>query len=267
MTVPQHNTPTPPGWYPDPSGSGQLRWWDGNAWTGNAWNPPAQAGAGQAGAGQPGAGQPGAAWPGAGQAGAGQPGAAWPAAARSGQYGGTGQYGGPGQYGGTGQYMGPVQPAPRPEISKQTPVYNPFIWLVTLLPVITLIILLLWNPVFHVRYVGARRVPTLDPSAFSVPYFLLVISAWLIYGVSVLLSYLDWQKLQRDGVVRPFHWAWAFLGAGVYVVGRSVIVHKVAPRRGLAPVWALIGLTALSLILVSVKAGSIVSTLAKAMQM
>ncbi len=235
MTVPQHNTPTPPGWYPDPSGSGQLRWWDGNAWTGNAWNPPAQGGASQPGAGQPGA--------------------AWPAAAR------------PAQYGGPGQYAGPVQPAPRPEISRGTPVYNPFIWLVTLLPVITLIILLLWNPVFHVRYAGARRVPVLDPSSFSVPYFLLIATGWLIYGVSVLLSYLDWQKLQRDGVVRPFHWAWAFLGAGVYVVGRSVIVHKVAPQRGLAPVWALIGLFAVSFILVAVKVSMIVSTIAKALPM
>lgn len=236
MTVPQHNTPTPPGWYPDPSGSGQLRWWDGNAWTGTAWNPPAQAGAGQ-------------------------PGASWPAAAR------PGQVPGPGQYAGAGQYAGPARPAPRPEISRQTPVYNPFIWLVTLLPVITLIILMIWNPVFHLRYVGARRVPTLDPSAFSVPYFLLIVSGWLIFGVSVLLSYLDWQKLQRDGVVRPFHWAWAFLGAGVYVVGRSVIVHKVAPQRGLAPVWALIGLAALSFILVAIKASMIASSIAGAFPM
>lgn len=34
MSDPVSATPesTPPGWYPDPSGSGQQRWWDGNQW-------------------------------------------------------------------------------------------------------------------------------------------------------------------------------------------------------------------------------------------
>ena len=33
MTSPQGTGPTPAGWYPDPSGSGQQRYWDGSAWT------------------------------------------------------------------------------------------------------------------------------------------------------------------------------------------------------------------------------------------
>ncbi|WP_423182362.1 DUF2510 domain-containing protein [Arthrobacter sp. NyZ413] len=243
MTVPQHSTPAPPGWYPDPSGSGQLQWWDGSAWTGSAWTP-GQQGSGQQGSGQQVPGQQGAAqgWPGQQV-----PGQGWPAQ--------------------QGQYVRPMPPAPRPEISRQTPVYNPFIWLVTLLPLISLAILMVWNPVFHVRYSGGRRVPVLDPSSFTVPYFLLITIGWLIYGVTVFLSYLDWQKLQRDGVVRPFHWAWAFLGAGVYVVGRSIIVHKVAKDRGLVPVWVLIGVTGLTFILVGIKFGIIVSGLARTLTM
>jgi Protein of unknown function (DUF2510) len=33
-------TQSQPGWFPDPDGSGQLRWWDGSRWTGNVAPPP-----------------------------------------------------------------------------------------------------------------------------------------------------------------------------------------------------------------------------------
>ena len=107
-----------------------------------------------------------------------------------------------------------------------------------------LILLMFWNPVFRLRTVGARQVQIIDPaSIFTAPYFLLVATGFVAYGVSALLAYLDWDRLRKDGVVRPFHWAWVFLSRELYVIGRSVIVHEVAPRRGLAPVWATIGVT------------------------
>ena len=38
-------TPTPPGWYPDPSGTPGTRFWDGQAWTDNTQVAPPPIGA------------------------------------------------------------------------------------------------------------------------------------------------------------------------------------------------------------------------------
>ncbi|MFH5879076.1 DUF2510 domain-containing protein [Arthrobacter sp. NA-172] len=202
MSVPPGRaTPGPapaPGWYPDPSGSGQLRWWDGRAWTGGLGGP-----------------------------------------------------------------QHPVQRAARPHISQQTPVYNAFIWLIVGLPALPLIMLLFWNPGLRLRTIGAGRVQTADMSSiFTLPYILIVTSSLLIYAVSVFMAYLDWQRLNRDGVVRPFHWAWVFLSREVYVIGRSIIVNQVAPRRGLAPIWATIGVAVLAVVIVSIKVSVMFSTIA-----
>jgi hypothetical protein len=204
------NGPTPsPGWYPDPAGTGRLRWWDGAVWTDQFSAPYAAAYA-------------------------------------------------PGQYAPGQQGPGPYAPAPytpeRPRISSETPVYNPLIWIITLLPLLSVVFLLLWNPEFRVINIGSRNRPTVDPASIFTPaYFLLVFSGFATYAVSVLLAYFDSERLKRDGVVRPFHWAWSFLSGTVYVIGRSVIVRKVAPDRGLVPVWVLIGVIVLSIVVSSIK--------------
>jgi hypothetical protein len=202
----------PPGWYPDPSGTGRLRWWDGTNWTSQystPYLPPVQA-AGPAG------------------------GAPYPAT--------------------------PYIPE-RPQISSETPVYNPLIWIITLLPLLPVILLLLWNPELRFISIGRQDTPAVDPlSIFTPVYFLLVFSGFLTYAASVLLAYFDSERLKRDGVVRPFHWAWSFINSAVYVIGRSVIVHKVAPGRGLVPVWATIGVFVLSSVVSTVKISALVSS-------
>ncbi|MDQ0635752.1 hypothetical protein QFZ40_003661 [Arthrobacter pascens] len=150
----------------------------------------------------------------------------------------------------------------RPRISPETPVYNPMIWIITLLPLLSLVPLLVWNPQFRIIYIGGRGRPTVDPaSVFTPEYLLLVFSGFLVYGVSVLLAYFDRERLKRDGVVRPFHWAWSFLSGTVYVIGRSVIVHKVAPGRGLVPIWILIGVIVLSIVVSTIKMSALMSSM------
>jgi hypothetical protein len=64
---------------------------------------------------------------------------------------------------------------------------------------------------------------------------------WL--GV-VLLAWLDHRTLRARGLERPFSWAWALLGALVYLVGRSVVVHRRVGGSA-APLWLYLGLTVL----------------------
>jgi Protein of unknown function (DUF2510) len=156
--------------------------------------------------------------------------------------------------------------AERPALPETTPVYGWKIWLITLLPLLSVLVLLFWNPTFRIEYIGADRVPTLDPlSIYTASYFLLLFLGWAIYAALVVLAYFDWRSLRALGVVRPFHWAWSFLFSGVYVIGRSVIVHKVAGRRGLTPIWVWIGTVVVSIIVGAIKAAMILSMVLSAL--
>ncbi|MEV8149888.1 DUF2510 domain-containing protein [Arthrobacter sp. NPDC080073] len=148
----------------------------------------------------------------------------------------------------------------RPLISPQTPVYNALVWLIVATPlVVVLLQAALWNPVPRLVYV--RGVRTIDPFSVITPgYFVVVAVGFLAYAGTIVAAYFDWKTLDRAGVVRPFHWAWTFLSLGVYVIGRSVIVRKVAPGRGLDPVWALIGVFVVSLVISIAHASSMTQT-------
>ena len=74
-------------------------------------------------------------------------------------------------------------------------------------------------------------------------------------------SWLDYRELGRRGVDRPFHWAWSFLSSAVYVIGRGVIVRRVAPRRGLVPIWVMIAVTGVSLIITGTLLAALMSSI------
>ncbi|WP_255771439.1 DUF2510 domain-containing protein [Pseudarthrobacter sulfonivorans] len=228
------------GWYADPAGTGRLRWWDGSIWTDQYSTPPPQGAYGGAYAPGP-----------YGQSPYGQ------SPYGTSPYGGS-PYGQAPYPAGQNGYVVPV--FRRPFIARDAEVYNPLIWAITLLPLLPLVLLLFWNPELRYIYLGRQSTRTLDPwSLFTPSYFFLLLSGFVTYATAIVLAYFDSERLKRAGVVRPFHWAWAFLNSGVYVIGRSVIVSKVARGRGLVPIWVMIGVFILSIVVSNIKMAAMMS--------
>jgi hypothetical protein len=150
----------------------------------------------------------------------------------------------------THRVAGGGAPVERPRLRDDAPIYGPLIWIQALLPLLGGVIV--WF--IHIDYAqlsdflqrtsdyaGTGPAPQLNPFAvFGPGYWVTLAFSPLFYAAQVVLAYFDQRRLERIGVVRPFHWAWTFLNGIVYVIGRSVIVRRVASPRGLAPVWVLI---------------------------
>lgn len=201
---------TAAGWYDDPAGSGGLRWWDGSRWSDHV--QPAQQQAQQA----------------------------------------------------PGQYAYPAAPAygahpgaePR-RVDPGTPVYGPFIWIITLLPALSLLLL----PLSFTGFEDMMRAELQSggtgtgygmtgglSGAALLAQSVATLFGWLIYGAGVVLAFFDRKWLLARGFDRPFHWAFAFIPAPVYPIGRSIVVRR-RSGRGIAPMWVSIALLALSLII------------------
>jgi hypothetical protein len=173
----------------------------------------------------------------------------------------------------SGYYQLPAYPSPRraaiaerPRLAPETAVYNWAMWAATLLPFAAGLLEVLWYPTFHYRYVVAGSQRSLVPDAtalltpsFFIGFVLVFVAAYAAWGLSVWFAYVDWKRLERLGVVRPFHWAWTFLSPAIYCIGRSVIVFTVARPRGLAPVWVFAGATLVTSILLVWKAATVFS--------
>jgi hypothetical protein len=180
------------GWYDDPAGSGQKRWWDGGRWTEHLHDPSLEV------------------------------------------------------YGAVAT----------PVVGVGTPVYNAYIWLIVLLPLLSTASLAFFDMNGYLRdsmAAGASGSGVSGSMALFTPaYVLLMVGGWGLYLVAVLLAYFDWRKLGRDGYARPFHWAWAFLSGTVYIIGRSVVVRR-RSGHGLLPIWILIAVFVASFVVGIVK--------------
>jgi len=94
---------------------------------------------------------------------------------------------------------------------------------------------------------------------FTPAYFAFLAVSWLSGAAMVVFCWLDWRALKAAGVVRPFHWAFAFLnGYGVYYIGRSVVANR-RTGRGWAPMWIWIAFFVLSIIVSIVLVVSVMS--------
>ncbi len=150
--------------------------------------------------------------------------------------------------------------ATRARLPEGAPIYGTSIWLLATLPLLSAV------SVWLIRidasslgdYIGASQAfqsggsssgPFFNPYSMLGPGYPVAMLLGLALQVAlVLLAYRDHKHLCRLGLQRPFHWGWVFLGAIVYVIGRSVVVRKVAEPRGLAPMWAGIATDAVVLV-------------------
>ena len=202
MTDDNSTTPAA-GWYPDPAGTPRTRWWDGTRWTENYSAPAAQT----------------AATPWSTPSG---PGSQAPAAAGSAQS--------------AYPAMQPYGAAPALKAPEGTSPSTPFIWLLAVLPIVTLAL-----SVVQLATIDSLVESALADSGSS--YTPLDITNYgvslLIAAATVILAFFDARTLAARGVPRPFHWAWSFfalLGAPVYMIGRSVVVRR-RVGSGLAPMF------------------------------
>jgi len=152
----------------------------------------------------------------------------------------------------------------RPLLPADRPVYSVWIWLIVLLPLLSLGSFFLWQPNFdYLSDPASVATPGYESrylsSMFTPGYFVLLFGGWILYGLTAVFAWRDAVWLRKQGVVRPFAWPWVFLYSPAYVIGRSVIVRRVAAPRGLAPIWVLIAVVVLGFVVAIVWMVSLMS--------
>ncbi|CAN5205701.1 hypothetical protein BH09ACT3_BH09ACT3_10410 [soil metagenome] len=124
------------------------------------------------------------------------------------------------------------------------PAYTAPVWIIALIPMLQLVVSLLLLLGF-----SSGLSPFITGAVWLLPYLLVI---GLAAGDSALLK--------RVGYDKPAHWAWAFLGAPVYLIARSASISRTG-TLGLAPLLVWVGLGLLQLGSVLVVPGLVISAL------
>ncbi|HEX3678241.1 MAG TPA: DUF2510 domain-containing protein [Galbitalea sp.] len=212
---------TPAGWYPDPAGSENLRWWDGATWTAHLAPRPAptptpvvQASA-----------MPSVAAPEM-QTATREPyvpfQASWNQSSQGGGHGGESEFAQPGQWNTAGA------------------------WLLAFSPIVTIV------AIGILVAVDASAIPTiLSPTDHTLTYTTLGVEIG-VFLLEVLFASMDRRKLQSLGYLQPASVWWILLAAPlVYLIMRGIAVSREV-RHGFGPLIANIVTTLLVIVLVGV---------------
>lgn len=155
-------------------------------------------------------------------------------------------------------------PLVMPQVAPGTSTNTVWVWLGVLLPLLSVIPTFgyldqMRRGMLDVVALIPRDGSTPDPQAlveaqlgmvFNGWYLVVMVVSWAMYGVSVWFAVLDARELSARGFLRPFHWAWSFVGASVYVIGRHVVIYR-RGGRGAGPLWVTIA-TQVALVLATI---------------
>ncbi|MBN9139412.1 MAG: DUF2510 domain-containing protein [Micrococcales bacterium] len=135
-------------------------------------------------------------------------------------------------------------PLERPRLPEGTRVDTGWVWVVSLLNVVQTIPLFFFDmsgymrAIFEAELSGNAGSITNAIGGYFAFFAIFGVLGWVCYGFLVFAAYRDYKQLLAVGVVRPFHWAFAFIPYPVvYLIGRHVVLRKVSRTAGW-PLWA-----------------------------
>jgi hypothetical protein len=148
----------------------------------------------------------------------------------------------------------------QPSLAPGARVDTPWIWALVLLPLLQLAIGLLANPVAQAQRSAEQSLQHPGVVGVGVGFQLGAQGISLLFWLAtVALALLDWRRLRAIGVVRPFHWAFAFIPAPVYIIGRTVVLRR-RVRQGMAPLWTWIAVTVVTIVVVGIEIAQVFTT-------